>query len=905
MNIAEVILKLHDISESPFSAETFALELVEAYAPPKATLAKLKQGSLNKAARSGDLLWAKKLHFRPAERGRAADVLDKLRAEWASKKNIPRLLVTSDGEEVVALDTKLDDPMSLSFNLLTARYDFFLPLAGVERYQGVPDSPADIKASGRLAKFYDAILEANPDWTAHSRVHELNLFLTRILLCMFAQSTGIFRAGLFSQMLAECTSIDGSDTREVIHEVFRALNLEKHQRGDCPEYANRFPYVNGGLFRDLTPVPRFSRLARRILIEAASLNWSEINPDIFGSMIQAVVKPEMRDELGMHYTSVPNIMKVLRPLFLDSLREDLISAAGDAKKLGSLLARIRRIRVFDPACGSGNFLIIAYKELCKLEMEVFELLRVIDRQFKLPFSEVQFENFTGIELEDFAVETAKLSLYIAQHQMNVLFEEKFTIAPPALPLRDSGRIMQGNATTLDWETVCPPNEALETYIAGNPPYLGMTYQNDEQKADLAALFKGLVKGYKELDYVACWFLKAAEYCRRTSSKCALVTTNSLCQGELVALLWPLLFEREMEIGFAYQSFKWKNSAARNAGVTCAIVGLRLKSNEKKRLYEKDVVREVKHISPYLIEGDDTIVHKRSRSISGFPYMARGNTPTDGGNLIFSPKERNLLLSAQPEAARFLRRYYGSQEFIKGIERWCLWVEDEDLQEALRIPEIARRIDGVRDVRLASPAPTTVDKAVIPHRFIQIQDYGKEAVLVPKVSSERRLYLPVGFVEQDSIISDLAFGVYDCDPYFVSILSSRLHLVWTAAAGGKLEDRLRYSNTMVWNTFPLPELSASQIALLEDGAWAILAEREKHAGRTIASLYDPETMPSGLLEAHREVDDTLERIYNGRPFTNDTERLEHLFKRYKIMIAKEKAPLLSGKKAAKVRVRANG
>ncbi|WP_433985232.1 hypothetical protein RBB78_24830 (plasmid) [Tunturiibacter empetritectus] len=366
-------------------------------------------------------------------------------------------------------------------------------------------------------------------------------------------------------------------------------------------------------------------------------------------MIQAVVKPEMRDELGMHYTSVPNIMKVLRPLFLDSLREELIAAAGDAKKLGSLLARIRRIRVFDPACGSGNFLIIAYKELCKLEMEVFELLRVIDRQFKLPFSEVQFENFTGIELEDFAVETAKLSLYIAQHQMNVLFEEKFTIAPPALPLRDSGRIMEGNATTLDWETVCPLNEALETYIVGNPPYLGMTYQNDEQKAELAALFKGLVKGYKELDYVACWFLKAADYCRRASSKCALVTTNSICQGELVALLWPLLFERGMEIGFAYQSFKWKNSAARNAGVTCAIVGLRLKSNEKKRLYEKDVVREVKHISPYLIEGDDTIVYKRSRSISGFPYMTYGNKPTDDGNLILSPKEKDDLIASHPQA----------------------------------------------------------------------------------------------------------------------------------------------------------------------------------------------------------------------------------------------------------------
>jgi len=905
MNIAEIIIKLQDISDTAFDVETFALKLIEAYAPPKATLAKLKQGSLNKAGKNGDLLWAKKLHFRSATEGTAADTLDNLSTEWKSKKNFPRLLVVSDGNDIVALDTKLDDPLSISFGKLTERYDFFLPLAGIERYQGVPDNPADIKASGRLAKFYDAILAANPDWTGHSRVHELNIFLTRILLCMFAQSTGIFRAGLFSQMLVECTSTDGTDTHEVLAEVFRAMNLRETERANCPEYASRFPYVNGGLFRDQTAVPHFSLQSRRILIDAAKLNWSEINPDIFGSMIQAVVKPEMRDELGMHYTSVPNIMKILRPLFLDSLREELTSARGDAKKLNALLVRIRHIRVFDPACGSGNFLIISYKELCKLEMEVFDLLKLCDRQFKLPFSEVRFENFTGIELEDFAVETAKLSLYIAQHQMNVVFEQRFAVAPPALPLRDAGRIIQGNATALNWETVCPIDVSLETYIVGNPPYLGMTFQNAQQKADVAALFKGLVKGYKELDYVACWFLKAADYCQRNSCKCALVTTNSICQGELVALLWPLVFRRQIEIGFAYQSFKWKNSAAHNAGVTCAIIGLRPESNEKKLLFEKDVVREVKHISPYLIEGDDTIIHKRRRSLSGFPYMAYGNKPTDGGNLILSPQEKDQLLAAHPEAARFLCRYYGSQEFIKGIERWCLWINDADVGEALEIPEIVRRVNRVRDVRLASPAASTVERASIPHRFIQIQDSGRDAIIVPKVSSEKRMYLPVGLVGADSIINDLAFGIYGCSPYLISILSSRLHLVWAMAASGKLEDRLRYSNTMAWNTFPMPDLSPTQIAMLEDGAWEILAERERHTGRTIASLYEPDTMPPGLLEAHRQVDDALERIYIGRPFHNDTERLEHLFKRYKLMTAKERAPLLAGKKSAKVKVKVNG
>jgi len=793
----------------------------------------------------------------------------------------------------------------LHHGLLTERYDFFLPLAGVERYQGVADSPADIKASGRLAKFYDAILEANPDWTAHSRVHELNLFLTRILLCMFAQSTGIFQRELFSKMLHECTSTDGSDTQHVLQTVFEALNLKSNERKSIPEYARRFPYVNGGLFRDRTQVPRFSRLARRILIDAANLNWSEINPDIFGSMIQAIVKPEMREELGLHYTSVPNIMKVLRPLFLESLDEELAAAKNDTRRLKALLERIRHIRVFDPACGSGNFLIIAYKELCKLEIEIFDLLRTMDRQFALPFSGIQFGNFVGIEMEDFAVETAKLSLYIAQHQMNVLFKQKFDVAPKALPLEEGGRILTGNATRRDWVEICPFDSSLETYVVGNPPYLGMTYQNKLQKADVANLFSRLVKGYKELDYVACWFLKASDYCQRGNTKCAFVTTNSICQGELVALLWPIILNRGIEIGFAYQSFKWKNSAARNAGVICAIVGLRPISNEKKRLFESDVVRSVKHISPYLIEGDDTIVRKRRKSLSGFPHMAWGNKPTDGGNLIFSPEEKDALIEAHPEACRFVRRYYGSQEFIKGIERWCLWIEDGEVQEAARIPEIARRMDGVRDMRLASKAASTVAMAAFPHRFLQIQNYGSDAVIVPQVSSEKRSYLPVGLIGQDAIISNLAFGIYGAAVHQIAILSSRMHMVWVAAAGGRLKTDYRYSNIMVWNTFPLPQLSVSQIGQLEEGAWSILAEREKHTGRTIAYLYDSTTMPPSLLAAHREVDGTLERIYNGRPFGNDTERLEHLFKRYKLMIAKEEAPLLKIKGLPKGRARANG
>lgn len=899
MNIADVLLKLQDIADAPFERERFGLQLVEAYSPPKATLAKLRQGSLNKADVPGDLVWPKKVHVRASEVGAASPDLDALQTQWDGKKNKPRLLVASDGVEVFAFDTKIGEPLTIPFPKLVDRYDFFLPLAGAERYEAVADSPADIKAAGRLAKFYDAILEANPEWTAHRKVHELNLFMTRILFCMFAQSTGIFRKDLFSEAINDCTSIDGSDTQPILQSIFETLDLDEHQRQRSPAYAKRFPYVNGGLFRDRTEVPRFSRIARRILLDAAKLNWSEINPDIFGSMIQAVVKPELRGEIGMHYTSVPNIMKVLQPLFLDEIEEEIGAAGNNPRRLSSVLNRVRRIRVFDPACGSGNFLIIAYKELRKLEMQIFQLLKEHDDQFKLPLSEVRLENFIGIEVEDFAVETARLSLYIAQHQMNVLFKETFGFGPPDLPLRDSGKVTAGNATVLNWLALCPRDPSFETYVAGNPPYLGMTFQSPDQKADVARLFGTLVKGYKELDYVACWFLKAADYGRATGTESAFVSTNSICQGELVALLWPLIFERGQEIAFAHQSFKWKNNATHNAGVICVVVSTRPVSNRPKRLFDGEHVRTVKNISPYLIEGDNTIVRKRARSICGLPYMKYGNKPSDGGHLILSVTERDKMIQENPGAAAYLRRFYGSQEFIKGIERWCLWIEDTQASHAAAISPIRQRFNDVRRFREASPAPSTVAQAMNAHRFIQIQDYGKDAIIVPKVSSERRNYLPVGLVTADDIISDLAFGIYDAPMHNFALLSSRLQLVWTAAVGGRMKTDYRYSNTLVWHTFPTPDFSEAQKQMLEEAAWTILAERERHAGKTIAQLYDPDTMPASLLSAHRELDAALEGIYIGRSFTNDAERLEHLFKLYKLFIARNEVPLFRKKSRRRV------
>jgi len=642
MNIAEIESELQDLVDKPFDPAAFVFRFLEIYDAPKATVTKLRQGSGNLASQPGDVLWKSRLFFRVAAKGQAANTVDAMLADPLIKKHHPRFVFATDGEDVYCRDLKVDQNIDVNLFKLNDQFLFFLPLANIERYEAPGENPADIKATGRVAKLYDAILEANGDWIERDYTHDLNQFMTRLLFCFFAEDTSIFEKDIFTSTVIGLTQEDGSDTAAVLGAVFEAMNTKPEERQHLPEYAGRFPYVNGGLFRDKTQVPKFSKRARRLLKECGELYWKEINPDIFGSMIQAVAQPGLRGDMGLHYTSVPNITKVLQPLFLLSLEEEFEAAKDSEAKLKRLLQRIYSIRVFDPACGSGNFLIIAYKELRKLEMRVFERQKQIARQWSLPMTEVKLSQFFGIELTDFASETAKLSLWIAEYQMNELFKASFGKAPPALPLRDSGNIVHGNATRVDWIQVCPPLPNAETYIVGNPPYLGRAKQTAAQKAEIANVFSNHIKSYKRLDYVACWTAKGAFYCSQTSAKCALVTTNSICQGEQVGLLWPLVLKLDLEIGFAHQSFKWRNSAAKNAGVTCVIVGIRQRSAQRKTLYSEDISRTVKNISPYLLDRDNLIVSSISNAKSNRVTMKFGNMPADGGHLLLSPAEKAML-----------------------------------------------------------------------------------------------------------------------------------------------------------------------------------------------------------------------------------------------------------------------
>jgi len=577
MNIAEIEIQLSDLVEQPFDAGEFAFRLLEIYNAPKATLTKLRKGTQNKGEKRGDLLWSRKLYFRPVGEGQTAQAIDALKDTKATKTQKPRFLIATDGREVSALDIKADEALHCDFATLNDHFDFFLPLAGIDKYEAIKENPADIKATGRLAKFHDEIVRHNPDWTTDEKRHALNQFMTRILFCMFAEDTGSFANDLFVKTITEFGGDDGEHLQSLLRQIFDVMNVPDSQRDSVPAHVKAFPYVNGGLFAESSDIPAFNRRARRILIEAAQLDWREINPDIFGSMIQAIVHPDMRGDLGMHYTSVPNIMKVLQPLFLMSLEEEFSAAhrhREERSRLTKLLTRISKIRIFDPACGSGNFLIIAYRELRTLEMRIFKRLEELDGgQRAHRWTGVKLSNFYGIELADFAAETAKLSLWIAEYQMNQRFKDSFGEAPPNFPLTDGGHIVCGNALRLDWKRICPHptkmvkkqklfdlatvvpvhateeivDEEIETYIVGNPPYVGGKKQNAGQKEDMMLVF-GAANQHKNLDYICGFFKKAAAYLEG-HDRLAFVTTNSVNQGTHVPTLWPQISQHGVEIFF--------------------------------------------------------------------------------------------------------------------------------------------------------------------------------------------------------------------------------------------------------------------------------------------------------------------------------------------------------------------
>lgn len=904
MNAVEIEEAISALADQPFDAQEFPFAFLEAFGNKATTVKKLRSGASNKSDLGG-VLQTSNIHIVVAAPGTTTDTLTALRTSPATRRGKVKFILATDGVSFEAEDIESGETVACDYPDFPNHFGFFLALAGITTVKQVRDSSFDIRATGRLNKLYVELLKDNPEWGSAERRPDMNHFMARLIFCFFAEDTDIFGGTRrFTSTIEQMSARDSSNTHEVIAEIFRAMHTANERRAQAhlPRWAVDFPYVNGGLFSGSLDVPRFSRIARTYLLHIGGLDWRKINPDIFGSMIQAVADDEERGALGMHYTSVPNILKVLDPLFLDDLRVRLEEAGDNARMLLNLRRRVARIRVFDPACGSGNFLVIAYKQMREIEATINRRRGETDRRSEIPLT-----NFRGIELRSFPAEIARLALIIAEYQCDVLYRGQQEALRDFLPLDAENWITCGNALRLDWLSICPPsgtgvkllgddlfrtpldqaqidfeNEGGETYICGNPPYVGDKKQSDDQKRDTGDLFAQRTERWRSFDYVCGFLFKSAEYGRLSGKwAAAFVTTNSVTQGVQVSQFWPLVLEGA-EIAFAHTSFKWANLAAHNAGVICVILGLAPRgSKTPKTLFDGETRRAVESITPYLTAGQTVLVTERSTPISQVPEMLLGNFAKDGGNLLV---EHTELKSLDEVATRFLRPIYGAQEFIKGIQRFCLWINDDALSQATSSTELQERFARVAAYRRQSVKPATAAWATRPHRFVEIRSpQYQSAIIIPRVSSERREYLPTGLLPPKSIVTE-AFALYDTPIWNMAIIASKLHLSWIATVCGKMKTDFRYSNTLGWNTFPIPTLTDKNKTDLTRCAEDILLAREAHFPATIADLYDPDKMPADLREAHERNDEVLERIYIGRRFRNDTERLEKLFELYTKMAA---------------------
>jgi len=902
-------------------------ELMAAYGRSASSITKLRNGIYNLAEEKDSAVLQKGVvYFKivsdfeslPAE-------VEKLEQDPLTQRYNPRFLVATDLKTIAAKDIKKGNTLEIAWADIDRNADFFYGWTGDEVTDEKTEAVADRRAADKMKELYQEVEKVNLDKFKDSESnfrHHLNVFFARLLFCFFAEDTGVFTKeddNIFTNAIKDFTQTDGSDLDKFLSTLFESLDEEDKSAYTSPY--SKFPYVNGKLFGKSfsIEIPKFNAQARKLILDCGALGWAEINPDIFGSMFQSIVDEDHRSTHGMHYTSVPNIMKTIEPLFLDELREEFDEHYNNPKKLQKLHDRISKIKVFDPACGSGNFLIIAYKELRKLEHGIIERLFADEyhaKQLKNKLqSRIDLNNFYGIEIDDFASEVAMLSLYLAKHQMNIEFEKQFGKEIKLIPLKDKANIVHGNAARLDWQNVClnkPTKHSLvteqqdqlivtedkidclpveeewtEIYLIGNPPYEGGKKQNKTQKEDLEIALNHKNHS-KNLDYISIWFIKGAEYIKGSGARLAFVSTNSVAQGDHVSLLWQHIDANKIEIHLAYTSFEWSNSARNNAGITCVIIGFRnIDTKEKKFIFTDGLKKEVENINYYLRESvSNTIIGRRNEPISQLPIMVSGSMPRDGGHLILNREEKNSLIENYSDAIKFVKKYIGAAEYIKGEERYCLWISKSDITEAIQIKPIKERLDKVKESRLDSRAASTRKFADKPYRFVQISYRETYSILVPKSTSHRRDYLPIGYVDKDTVISDLSFAIYDAEHWLFALLSSRMHTVWIDAVAGRLRTGYRYSNTIVYNNFPARIMTPQQKTELNSCARAILFARENHTERTIAEMYNPDKMPDDLREAHHKNDLLVEKLYRQKPYSNDEERLADLFKLYEEITAKE-------------------
>ncbi|MBT9042349.1 class I SAM-dependent DNA methyltransferase [Lactobacillus delbrueckii subsp. bulgaricus] len=900
MAITEYEDKIQEIIDKN-DHDSFITDFLSVYEKiPRSTITKLRKGigRVNLSKEPGEVYLKNKLYYKETDQP-LMQVYADLERKVSDLGSKPRYIFVTDFKDILAKDTKTDDSLSIKFEDLPQYFEFFLAWNGIEKVDFDKENPADVRAAERFAKLYDIITRDNPTATAHG----LNLFLIRLLFCLFAEDTGMFKRDEFTNDIMAYTKADGSDLDDFIKKLFENLDVHEEQRdASLPSWVKKYPYVDGDLFIEPHEPLKFTTESRTKIIDAGKkLDWASINPDILGSMLQAVASEDKRSHLGMHYTSVPNIMKVIKPLFLDDLREEFENARGNVDRLNELYARIGKIKFMDPACGSGNFLIITYKELRQLEIDILKELNNMGTS-TMYVPSVTLDQFYGIEIEDFACDVTRLSLWIAEHQMNAkLRQEVKDAVRPTLPLQHVGGIVQGNALRIDWNKVMLHTEEDECYVFGNPPYLGYSLQDADQKKDMEFVFKGVLN-YKRIDYIAGWFYKAAISLKDCiNSRFSFVTTNSINQGEQVSNLWPHILDK-FKISFAYPSFKWSNNAAKNAAVIVSIIGMENIKTRKKSaplLFTGDLYQKVDNINSYLISGENVMVHSERKSLFGLPKITNGCRPVDGGHLILTIEEKEKLLLEYPEAEKIVKRSMGASEFLHSKVRYTLWMDESDYRRFSYIPEILKRIEEVRKFRAngGSSAKSVVDT---PWAYFLKNEYISSvkkfhsshspeeemmSIIIPRHSSGSRFYVPMGIVGEDVLVTDSANVIYDAPIWLLGLLESRMHMLWLNMIGGKLKNDFRYSGNLVYNTFPVPKLTKNEIQRITDKVLEILDIREE-IGDTLDNLYGsplspkkPKKMNPRLQKVHQELDEIVDKSYKKTGFTDDNSRRSYLLNMY--------------------------
>ena len=875
-----------DAESERAEAQTFWNEFFAVFGVPRRRVASFEEPVKKLGAKRGriDAFWKGQLVVEHKSRGQDLDRAFTQALDYfpgIADRDLPRYVLVSDFARFRLYDIEASTHSEFALKDLHKHIKKFGFIAGYAPQEIKPQDPVNIKAAEQMGRLHDQLKAAGYEG------HGLEVLLVRLVFCMFADDTGIFSKQSFRDWLEARTAEDGSDLGQNLALLFQVLNTHEDKRQkNLDEQLAAFAYINGKLFDETLRLAAFDRKMRATLLDCCALNWGAVSPAIFGALFQSIMDEKARRNLGAHYTSEENILKLIKPLFLDDLWAEFNKVKSNKNRLFDFHKKLRSLVFLDPACGCGNFLVITYRELRLLELEVLRAVhsgpgsRFLNIHQELT---LDVDQFYGIEIEDFASQIAQVALWLIDHQMNLKVSEEFGLYFARIPLTTTPHIVQGNALKLDWTDVAPPERV--SYLLGNPPFVGKKEQTPKQKEEVTAVTAG-IKGAGVLDYVSAWYLKAAKFIRATQIECAFVSTNSITQGEQVGVLWPALLALGVRINFAHRTFQWSNEAKGIAAVHCVIIGFALRDRSTKVLFEYDSPKGdphavvVKNINPYLVDAADIVVEKRSRPISAVPEISYGSMALDDGHLLFSPDERKTLLASHPDAEAHLRKFVGGEEFLNGGERWCLWLTGVSPADIRRWPPVLDRIEAVRHYRSSSGRENTQEMAKFPALFGENRQPDGPYLLLPKVSSETRPYMPIGIFGPDTVASGSALIVPDGSLFHLGILSSSMHMAWMRYTGGRMKSDYQYSSQIVYNNFPWPDSpSEKQVAAIMTSAQAVLDARLQFSDASLADLYNPDTMPQALMKAHQGLDRAVDASYGKKIFASDAERVAFLFELY--------------------------